>query len=276
MHNNEPQGAFHVAALGKHGIAYMSSCVAAAAPACVFAKGLPGDVTPTVRLPAGAALLPAAADGPYACSPPPPATLLAARTHRELFSIWYADLLKEPLEELLAVAPRPAAAERFFHQMMRDINGACQDPVDQVGCCGGWSAVVPLVTSSAIGRCGGLKCGLQVLSSSGSRPSQPPCCPLPHHPHHQACYAMGYNLAIEYLADYEKTWMLDSFRALNERVLAPAGRPLTEWVFLEVRRAGGVWFGGMGGGCSSGGGVLGAGPGCHGQGRTPRCAATFG
>jgi hypothetical protein len=107
-----------------------------------------------------------------------------ARTHRELFSIWYADLLKEPLEELLAAAPRPAAAELFFHQMMRDINGACQDPVDQ------------------------------------------------------ACYAMGYNLAIEYLADYEKTWMLDSFRALNQRVLAPAGRPLTEWVFLEVHAEG--------------------------------------
>ena len=50
----------------------------------------------------------------------------------------------------------------------------------------------------------------------------------------QACYAMGYNLAIEYLADYEKTWMLDSFRALDARVLAPQGRPLTEWVFLEV------------------------------------------
>ena len=79
---------------------------------------------------------------------------------------------------------------------------------------------------------------------------------------------MGYNLAIEYLADYEKvrraaprrfvlaparcsrpahcppppppaaacaqTWMLDSFRALDARVLAPAGRPLSEWVFLEV------------------------------------------
>ncbi|GBF99470.1 hypothetical protein Rsub_12138 [Raphidocelis subcapitata] len=28
----------------------------------------------------------------------------------------------------------------------------------------------------------------------------------------KACYALGYNLAIEYLADYEKTWMLDSFR----------------------------------------------------------------
>jgi hypothetical protein len=48
---------------------------------------------------------------------------------------------------------------------------------------------------------------------------------------------MGYNLAIEYLADYEKTWMLDSFRQLNARVLEPAGRPLTEWVFLEVRRS---------------------------------------
>lgn len=50
----------------------------------------------------------------------------------------------------------------------------------------------------------------------------------------QASYAMGYNLAIEYLADYEKTWMLDSFRTLNEAVLKPQGRPLTEWIFLEV------------------------------------------
>lgn len=32
--------------------------------------------------------------------------------------------------------------------------------------------------------------------------------------------------------------MLDSFRALNDRVLAPAGRPLTEWVFLEVHAEG--------------------------------------
>ena len=50
----------------------------------------------------------------------------------------------------------------------------------------------------------------------------------------QACYAMGYNLAIEYLADYEKTWMLDSFRALNERVLVPQQRGLSQWLFLEV------------------------------------------
>lgn len=51
----------------------------------------------------------------------------------------------------------------------------------------------------------------------------------------QACYAMGYNLAIEYLADYEKTWMLDSFRFLDSTVIAPQGRRLTEWLFLEVR-----------------------------------------
>jgi len=53
-----------------------------------------------------------------------------------------------------------------------------------------------------------------------------------------ASYALGYNLAIEYLADYEKTWMLDSFRALNDAVLSPAGRPLTEWLFLEVHAEG--------------------------------------
>lgn len=53
-----------------------------------------------------------------------------------------------------------------------------------------------------------------------------------------ASYALGYNLAIEYLADYEKTWMLDSFRALDARVLAPAGRGLSEWVFLEVHAEG--------------------------------------
>ena len=54
-------------------------------------------------------------------------------------------------------------------------------------------------------------------------------------PRLQASYAMGYNLAIEYLADYEKTWMLDSFRHLNKTVLAPLGRPLSRWTFLEVR-----------------------------------------
>ena len=133
---------------------------------CKYCCRSTGDVMHTLRLPAGAVVLPAA-DCPQACSPPPPATLLAARTHRELFSIWYADLLKEPLEELLAVAPRPAAAERFFHQMMRDINGACQDPVDQVGALRrmGRAGVVPHGRTLAIGGCGRPNCGLQVQAS---------------------------------------------------------------------------------------------------------------
>lgn len=49
----------------------------------------------------------------------------------------------------------------------------------------------------------------------------------------QAVYAMGYNLAIEYLADYEKTWMLESFRQLDARFMAAQGRTV-DWVFLEV------------------------------------------
>ncbi|KAI3438417.1 hypothetical protein D9Q98_000848 [Chlorella vulgaris] len=107
-----------------------------------------------------------------------------AATHRELFSQFYADLMREPLEGALAATPCPPAAQRFFAQMTRDLCGPGSDVMQQ------------------------------------------------------ACYAMGYNLAIEYLADYEKTWMLDSFRTLNSRVLAPAGRPLTQWVFLEVHAEG--------------------------------------
>ncbi|CAG9463340.1 unnamed protein product [Pedinophyceae sp. YPF-701] len=53
------------------------------------------------------------------------------------------------------------------------------------------------------------------------------------HPLEQASYAIGYNLAIEYLADYEKTWMLDSFRAFDKRVLSPLGRDV-EYTFLVV------------------------------------------
>eukprot|EP00958_Prasinococcus_capsulatus_P011334 scaffold1124_cov361-Prasinococcus_capsulatus_cf.AAC.15 len=34
----------------------------------------------------------------------------------------------------------------------------------------------------------------------------------------------GYNLAVEYLAAYEKGWMLDSFRALSDKTLAKNGR----------------------------------------------------
>lgn len=72
-----------------------------------------------------------------------------------------------------------------------------------------------------------------------------------------ASYALGYNLAIEYLADYEKTWMLDSFRFLVDDsshasseatskgsvrpgALAKAGvkKAEVDWVFLEVHAEG--------------------------------------
>jgi hypothetical protein len=56
-----------------------------------------------------------------------------------------------------------------------------------------------------------------------------PGCPLTH-----AAYALGYNLAIEYLADYEKRWMLESFRDLDERFVHALGRKI-DWTFLEVR-----------------------------------------
>lgn len=56
-----------------------------------------------------------------------------------------------------------------------------------------------------------------------------PACPLT-----AASYALGYNLAIEYLADYEKRWMLDSFRDMHCRYMDAQG-VTPDWVFLEVR-----------------------------------------
>ena len=49
----------------------------------------------------------------------------------------------------------------------------------------------------------------------------------------QAVYAMGYNLAIEYMADYEKTWMLESFRQMDSKFMAAQGCNV-DWVFLQV------------------------------------------
>lgn len=61
---------------------------------------------------------------------------LAGKTHRELFSEFYQDLLQEPLEEALAVQPQPPASVLLFQQMMRDITtagGVGVDPIQQVG-----------------------------------------------------------------------------------------------------------------------------------------------
>lgn len=57
-------------------------------------------------------------------------------------------------------------------------------------------------------------------------------------PVEQASYALGYNLAVEYLADPEKTWLLESFRRLSEGLgWELEGRRL-DWEFLEVHALG--------------------------------------
>uniref|UniRef100_A0A7S0WIL9 Uncharacterized protein n=1 Tax=Chlamydomonas leiostraca TaxID=1034604 RepID=A0A7S0WIL9_9CHLO len=107
------------------------------------------------------------------------------KTHRELFADFYASLFGTSLEDLIREGVAPAAAQKLWAQMNRDImsGGGATDPVEG------------------------------------------------------ASYALGYNLAIEYLADYEKTWMLDSFRDLNTRIFAGEGKQV-DWVFLEVHAEG--------------------------------------
>ena len=53
----------------------------------------------------------------------------------------------------------------------------------------------------------------------------------------QASYALGYNLAVEYLANPEKTWLLDSFQRFSRARLEPQGVRV-DWEFLEVHALG--------------------------------------
>eukprot|EP01025_Chloroclados_australasicus_P060897 TRINITY_DN7888_c0_g1_i1.p1 TRINITY_DN7888_c0_g1~~TRINITY_DN7888_c0_g1_i1.p1 ORF type:complete len:336 (+),score=39.54 TRINITY_DN7888_c0_g1_i1:486-1493(+) len=68
----------------------------------------------------------------------------------------------------------------------------------------------------------------QMTRDIGSAGGAAEACPL-----EAACYALGYNLAIEFLADYEKRWMLESFRELDRSFMAAQGRDV-DWTFLEV------------------------------------------
>ncbi|RMZ55354.1 hypothetical protein APUTEX25_002212 [Auxenochlorella protothecoides] len=128
-------------------------------------------------------------------------------THRALFAEFYEDLLGEALEPAMRAAATsfPPAAAILYSQMMRDVLG-------------GWRA--------HRGRPGA---GTLI---------KPPTAPRPPPPSNKASYALGYNLAIEYLADVEKRLELEAFRHLDERVLAPAGRRLRAWEFLEVHAEG--------------------------------------
>lgn len=58
----------------------------------------------------------------------------AGKTHRQLFSEFYQDLMHEGLESLLAEGARPPAGVTLFQQMMRDImsGGQQSDVVAQV------------------------------------------------------------------------------------------------------------------------------------------------
>lgn len=116
-------------------------------------------------------------------------------THRELFQVFYEDLLRKPLSAALAQDASPAVSAELLDKMMGDILGQ-----------GAERALL-----GATGREG-------EKANSVDR----------------AAYALGYNLAIEYLADFEKTWMLDSFRALDEDL----NLGLKEWAFLEVHAEG--------------------------------------
>ena len=57
----------------------------------------------------------------------------------------------------------------------------------------------------------------------------------------QASYALGYNLAVEYLANPEKTWLLDSFQRFSRARLEPQGVRV-DWEFLEVHALGEKMF----------------------------------
>jgi hypothetical protein len=60
----------------------------------------------------------------------------AVKTHRELFADFYLSLFGTPLEDLIAEGVKPAAAEKLWAQMSRDImtgGGQHTDALDQVG-----------------------------------------------------------------------------------------------------------------------------------------------
>lgn len=122
-------------------------------------------------------------------------------THRELFQAFYEDLLKEPLAAALAADAAPRVSADLLDRMMRDILGEGAERALSLAAGNGGGEVKKAAAADAVDR---------------------------------AAYALGYNLAIEYLADYEKTWMLDSFRALD----ADLGLGLGEWAFLEVHAEG--------------------------------------
>ena len=82
--------------------------------------------------------------------------IIAAKTHRELYSEFYQDLLQEPLEDALRQLPQPPASVTLFQQMMRDVTtagGVGVDPVEQVGTGFDQTAAASCCTSCLLQMC---------------------------------------------------------------------------------------------------------------------------
>lgn len=71
----------------------------------------------------------------------------AAKTHRELFSEFYEDLMKSPLEDALAKTPQPHHSVLLFQKMMHDLQsgGGHSDVVQQVSYMNGLASPTRLV-----------------------------------------------------------------------------------------------------------------------------------
>eukprot|EP00983_Pelagomonas_calceolata_P013104 418692-Pelagomonas_calceolata.AAC.8 len=78
--------------------------------------------------------------------------MVADKTHRELFSDFYASLFHAPLESLIAQGVPPVAAQALWAKMSTDImtgGGAYSNPMEQVRACGTGLGVLACAQKSA-------------------------------------------------------------------------------------------------------------------------------
>ena len=121
-------------------------------------------------------------------------SVLSGKTHRQLFKEFFESLFPDSSLDVL-LDSEPLHGKTLFEKMIHDIQ----------------SHGAFLLSLCSKGR-----------FRTGNDPIE------------RASYALGYNLAIEYLADYEKRWMLQSFRQLASGAIQ---RDLA-WLFLEIHAEG--------------------------------------
>ena len=122
-------------------------------------------------------------------------------SHRELFQTFYESIHGAgSMPGLLERAGSAPEGESFLRTMLGDIDT-----------CGAYSSPSP---PSSTSPAGGGYVGAE----------------------EQAAYALGYNLAVEYLASFEKEWLLQSFRALAAKGIIKSDE--VDWEFLEIHAEG--------------------------------------